>query len=285
MKKRVVFLGVLAVCLGTIQAFAQESTMGPPKVLMMIREEVKPGRSIAHTLHETGWAHAAVSAGVTTHCLAVSSVTGPTEAWFLFAYPSFAAMEADFEKAEKNAAIKRVMDTYTPKETDFLSDLRTMTARYRPEYSYKPDVNIGEYRYFSINVVRFRLGENVEEFYKALNSARDKANSTSHVLVYSVNSGMPASTFVSFSAVKSMADWDVPNPAMEGAMKEVNFNQLLGKMVLNSETRLYAFSPQMSNVADYVAAASPDFWRPKAATAKKATVTGDKKAVPAKTEK
>ncbi len=280
MRKSVLWVCMAALCLTllSVPALAQNdmNRMGPPKVLMIIREEVKPGKAVAHEQHEAAWTQAFLKAKYTTPALGLTSVTGNAEAWFLVGFDSFAAMEKDSERMEKDAAIHSVNTTFGPKESEFLEGSRTMTARFRPELSYKPGVNIGEYKYFQITVIRFRLGESAEDFYKALNGAREKAGLDSHIAIYQVNSGMPTGTFISFVPVKSLEAWDAPpNTAMDAALKEINFSQMAGKAVVNVESRLYSFAPQLSIVSDQMAQANPNFWRPKPAMGRKAAASGE----------
>jgi len=276
MRKSILCICVVTLCLtAVVPAIAQDNTMGPPKVLNIIREEVKTGKSFAHDQNETAWLQAFVKAKYTQPMLTVSAVTGPAEEWFLVGYDSFASMEKMNDEMVKNAAFRSINQTYGAKEADLINDSRTITARFRPDLSYKPNVNVGEYKYFTINVVRVRLGEDIEAFYKAINSAREKAGLDTHVAMYQVNSGMPAGTYLAFSPVKSMEEWDAPpNDAYQAALKEVNFSQLVGKTILSSESRLYAFSPEQSNPSKEMVASNPGFWKPKPMMAKKAA-TGE----------
>jgi len=250
--------------------------MGPPKILNIIREEVKAGKTMQHEQHEAAWLQAFLKAKYNTTMLTVSSVTGPTEDWFIVGYDSFAALEKENEQMAKNAAYRGINMTYGTKDGDFINESRTITARFRPDLSYKPGVNVGEYKYFTINVLRFRIGEDVDAFYKAINTAREKAGLDTHVALYQVNSGMPTGTYLAFSPLKSISEWDTPpNEAYQAALKDVNFNQMAGKMLMNAETRLYAFSPEMSNPTKQMVASNPDFWKPKPVMAKKAAATGE----------
>lgn len=276
MRKSVLWLSMAAMCLTllSIPTFAQEP-MGPPKVLNIIREEVKTGKNFAHDQNETAWLQAFVKAKYTTPMLTISAVTGPAEEWFLVGYDSFASLEKMNEEMAKNAAWRNINMTYGSKEADLISDSRTITARFRPEYSYKPNINVGEYKYFAVNVIRFRLGEDIDAYYKAINGAREKASLDTHVAVYSVNSGMPAGTVISFTPIKSMAEWDSPpNEAYQAALKDIGWSQMVAKAILNVDPRLYAFTPEQSNPSKEMVAANPEFWKPKAAMAKKAAATG-----------
>lgn len=273
MRKSVLLVCMVALCLTllSVPAMAQDSSMhDPPRILNIIREEVKTGKAFAHDQNETAWLQAFLKANYTTPMLTVSAVTGPAEDWFIIGYDSFAALEKENQQMTKNAAFRNINMTYGSREADLISASRTITARFRPELSYKPAVNVGEYRYFSIAVIRFRLGEDVAAYYKTLNAAREKAGLDAHIAIYAVNSGMPSGTYLSFSPIKSLAQWDEPpNEALSAALKEINWGQMVAKSVLNVESRLYAFSPSKSNPSPAMVAASPDFWKSKAVMAKK----------------
>ena len=79
--------------------------------------------------------------------------------------------------------------------------------------SYKPDFNLGEYKYFNIITVRYKLGSNPDEvhkLHKIVQAAREKANVDTHQVVYEVTSGLPVNTFLYFTPVKTLASWDEP---------------------------------------------------------------------------
>lgn len=272
MRKSILCICMVALCLTlATPIMAQDNTMGPPKILNITREEVKTGKSFAHDQNETAWLQAFLKAKYTTPMLTISAVTGPAEDWYITGYDSYASLEKMNEQMGKNPAYRSINATYGSKESDLISDSRTITARFRPEYSWKPGVNIGEYRYFAVNIIRFRLGEDVDAYYKAINGAREKANLDTHIAVYSVTSGMPAGTVISLTPLKSMAQWDdPPNAAYQAALKEMGWSQMVAKSILNVDMRLYSFAPEKSNPSKEMVAANPEFWKPKPAMAKKA---------------
>ena len=279
MRKTIVWTCLCVLLCGAIAAVAQDMHE-PPKVLMIIREQVKPGKNTAHTMNEAAWSAAYKKAKYETPILALSSVTGDSEAWFLIGYESFAAAEKDGENMEKNAALRQINETYGAKEADLLNDSHNIFARYRPDLSYRPGINVAEYKYFSVTTARFRLGESVEDFFKVFNGAREKADVDTHIAIYQVVSGGMGGTFIAFTPQKSMAEWDTPpNAAFNAALKEANFSQLVGKALMNYEGRLYAFSPRMSSPSEEMIAANPEFWNPKPMMTKKAM--GMEKPMPA----
>lgn len=258
-----VILAMLAPALAAAQQPAKPMT-GPPKVLHITREEVKPGKAYVHNQHETAWTQALIKAKYPTHMLVISSVTGPPEDWYMTGFDSFAAWEKNYKNLEENAALHTIMQGYSAKESDFLSEIRFSTARYRPELSYRPDFKLGEYRYFNVTIVRYRLGHSPDEVGRILATAREKANIDTHIVAYQVTSGAPVGTYIYFSPVKSLDVWDQPpNQAYQEALKEGKFDEAVEKSVQNVEFRLFAFNPQQSYVPESVVSADPAFWHPK----------------------
>ncbi len=255
---------------------------GPPKIIEIYREESKPGKAIAHRRHEAAWTQAFAKAGY-PHMLAISSVTGPDEDWFITPFDSFADIEKLNAKMD-TGALQQIVETFSPKEADYVSEARAITARYRPDLSYQPNFNVGEYKYFSILIVRYKLGSDPDEVHKIVAAAREKAHPDYHQVVYQVNSGMAVGTYLYFTPVKSMAEWDQPpNKAYGEAIKEGGFDAAVAKSVQFVDSRLFAFSPKMSYVSADVAKADPAFWSPKPVMAKaaKPAAAGEKPAAPA----
>jgi hypothetical protein len=248
---------------------AQTAEMhGPPKILEIVREDSKPGKAIAHRKHEAAWTQAFIKAGY-PYSLAISSVTGPDQDWFLTGFDTYAQLEKLNDSLESNPAMRQIMETFSPKESEFVAESRIIFAKYRPELSYKADFNLGEYKYFNVLVVRYKIGSGPDEVGKIVAAAREKANPDYHSVAYEVTSGMPVGTYLYFTPIKSLAAWDEPpNKAYGDALKEGGFYDAVGKTVQSVEYRLFSFNPRLSYVSDNVAKADPSFWHPKAETAK-----------------
>jgi hypothetical protein len=257
----------LLACPATV--VAQKAEMhGPPKILEIVREDSKPGKVIAHRKHEAAWTQAFIKAGY-PYSLTISSVTGPDQDWFLTGFDTYAQLEKLNDSFESSPAYRQIMETFSPKEAEFVSESRFIFAKYRPELSYKPDFNLGEYKYFNVLVVRFKIGSGPDEVGKIVAAAREKANPDYHAVAYEVTSGMPVGTYIYFTPIKSLAAWDEPpNKAYGDALKEGGFYDAVGKTVQSVEYRLFSFNPRLSYVSDEVAKANPSFWHPKAEMAK-----------------
>jgi hypothetical protein len=278
--RKVLVWAVFALLACPATVVAQKAEMqGPPRVLQIIREDSKPGKVIAHRKHEAAWTQAFIQAGY-PYSLTISSVTGPDEDWFMTGFDSYAKLEKTNDLFE-TPKFEQIMGTFSPKESEFVSESRTVFARYRPDLSYKPDFNVGEYKYFNVLVVRFKPGTGPDGIAKIVAAAREKANYDSHSVAYEVNSGMPAGTFIYFSPVKSLASWDETNKAYGDALREGGFFDAVANAVQVGEYRLFAFNPRLSYMPESVIKVNPSFWHPKTespkpAVAKKETKTEKK---------
>ncbi len=277
MKQRVILsLGVCLFLSGASLAFAQEQpAMGPPKVLRIFREEVKPGKTAPHEKNETAWAQAFVRTKYPARVLAMTSVSGPAEAWFLEGHDSLASTEKTNQFVEKNGAVKAEFDQLSLRDGEYLSGFREILAVYRPDLSYRAGgINIGEYRYFYVTTVRVRPGHNEDfaEGNKLVRDTHEKANVPEHWAVFQVTLGMPGPTYLIFQPLKSLADADAfpetHGKAYQDALGDEGrkrLRELDNAGTFSRETNIFAFNPAMSYVSQEMAATDPTFWAPKPA--------------------
>ena len=282
--RRVVFVFLFVfVCLLFTDAaatFAQsQAPSAPPPVLQIFREEVKPGKTATHAKVEAGWPRAFANAKSTTHYLAMTSVTGPNEAWFLSGFPSLAAWEQDQKNNDGNAALSAELTRLSQQDGELLNSVRSIAAVYRSELSYRPGVSVGTMRYFLVTTIRVRPGfeNDFVESWKMVVAAHEKANMNEHWAMYQVTAGGPAGTFLYFGALKSLAEVDssvgmhsadtYQNAVGDEGRKRLREMNRAG--TLNSETNYFAFSPSMSYPSPEFIAADPSFWTPKPVVAAK----------------
>ena len=269
MKK--ILLSLFAVCLfvsTVLEARAQER---PPKVLSIFREDIKAGRGAAHEALETGYVLASQKAKWPVYYLAMTSEIGGSDALFITAYDSFAALAKDRAESRKNAQMSAEFDRLDSRDAEFRTGQRSMVCVLNEELSFGGPLDISQMRYFSVNTVRVRPGhdQDYQEARKLLVEAVKKANPKANSAFYSVSAGMPNGTYLVFTPRKSLAELD-PNPAMAKAVQEAlgednakKRQKLLADSVISSETVIYAFSPRMSYVPKEWAKTGGDFWTPK----------------------
>ncbi|MGH9524996.1 MAG: hypothetical protein ACRD3E_20915 [Terriglobales bacterium] len=247
MRTTVIVLLAISLALA-LPVFGQESApTAPPKVLKILRETIKPGAGAAHEANESAWIHALKDAHYNVPTQAMTSLTGDSQVWFMAGFPSWAEYQAYVERWHSDAALGRIASTYGPKERDFVSDTETVTCRYHAEYSYQPDFNFAAYKYIAVGVLRFRPGTDIAAYFKTLEAARAKAKLDNHTVVYEINSGTHGGTYLTFTPMSSLARWDIPqDPAFLAALRESNWRQMVGADLMDSEQRLFEFSPEMS---------------------------------------
>ena len=103
-------LGLAALFVAPYVAAAQE-VQPPPKVLVIIREFLKPGKAGAvHEKAEAAFVQAFAKAKSNSHYLAMNSMTGKPRSLFLSGYDSFEAWEKDGKAVEKNASLSSALD-------------------------------------------------------------------------------------------------------------------------------------------------------------------------------
>lgn len=283
--KRISLTSTLLVSLAALPLCAAESPAppGPPKVLQIWREEVKPGKGAAHVKVEKGFVAAAARANWPQPYIAMTSITGPGEAWFLAGFPSFAAWEKDRNDTEKNKAFSAELDALFEKDGELLANIRSLVAILREDLSAGGPVDIPKMRYFRLVTFRVRPGHenDFQDAVKIVKSAYEKAKIDLPWAVYQISGGMPGPTFLLFIPMKSMSEIDAAI-ARAGAIREAEGpenEKALAKMASDGyatvESNIFAFSPAMSYPSKEFVARDPEFWTPKseakaAAPAKKA---------------
>jgi hypothetical protein len=259
-------------------AFAQTpEPMGPPPVLLIVREDIKAGKMPAHSKHSAAYAAAFAKLQTTNHRIALVPVAGnENEVVYITGAGSFAEVEKiqkDSDKALSSVTgpMKAQLDRLNNEQPDLHSAMRDLLTVYRSELSFNPGVNIAQMRYFAITTVRVRPGHDAEyaDYIKSVvNVARDKAKVDNfHLACFQVISGAPGGTYMFFRPMKSLSELDQNvgakvRAAMSDDMKKAA-DKANADAVIVSESATYAFEPSMSYVPKEMAAQDPGFWNPK----------------------
>lgn len=244
---------------------------GPPKVLQIFREEVKPGKGPAHLKWETGWPKAFAKVSWPTHYLAMTSVSGPSEAWFMTGYESFAAWEKDRQNFDKNQTLKSEDDRLTQGDGEFLSASRSIVAVYREDLSSKTAIKLPTMRYFRVFTFRVRPGHDSDfaDAAKIVKGAYEKANVDVPWATYQISSGMLTPTYLLFLPMKSLDEIDsamARSKTIQEAEGEENQKKLLklaSDGYLTIDSNIFAFDPKISYPSKEFIAGDPEFWTPK----------------------
>jgi hypothetical protein len=261
----------------SVIAAAQDKPMShmPPKVLVVMREYTKPGKSgMQHEKTESLFVQAMMHAKWPTHYLAVESLSGKSRALFFTGYDSFDAWDKDNLAGQKNAAFTAAIDHAGAVDGDLLDETDGSALAFREEYSLRPEVDIAHMRYFEISSFQVKQGHDKDwdEIVKLVKAAYEKI-SDAHWAAYQAVYGFPDSTYIIFNPMKSLAEVDknfASNKDFEAAMGAdgmKKLSELSAAAIDSSQTNLFAFNPRMSYPADEWVKADPDYWKPKAPAA------------------
>lgn len=247
-----------------------------PKVLLIDREIVKFGKDSGHARNEAAFAKAEAAVKSPDRYLAVTTMSGPSEAWFLVGYDSFAEWQKsrEFENQPKMDAI---FDPLFQKDAEYISDSDQTVVTYNEKWSYKPDVDMASMRYFEIERIVRKPGheKDWEDLMALYLAAATKANIDEHDIFFESRYGAPDGTVYIFTPRASLADLDVAmgtGKQFEEALGpdgQKKWAELIAATIASDNSMLVRFSPEMSYPPEAWVKADPGFWKPKAAAAPK----------------
>lgn len=285
MRSGFAFVALSAISIVPVYAQAQEHA----PVLQIGREAIKEGKGASHEKAEMEFVRAFHKAKFSAHYVALTSMSGPSEAWFITPYQSFAASEQAQKDSDKEP-LKSEIEMAESHDGALRESSRSMWAVYRKDLSYRPDkFNPAKARYVSVGTFRVKLGKD-EDFMngaKMYIGANEKANNDVAFLCYQVVAGAPNGTYLFFSAMESLKTMD-ETPARQKAMMEAmgseNFAQFAkgtGDVFQFMDENLFAVSPRMSYVSKETEDSDPAFWKPKPMVKKAAEAAPKKEEKPA----
>lgn len=282
MKKCLMAMLTLSMMAGMTPLVAQQNGALPaPKMLQIFREMVKPGRNSAHEKHEMGWPKAYRASKSPAHYLAMTSMTGVNEAWYVSGYDSYEAWETQSKAEQSDATLSAELTRLSAADGEMLDSWRSVTAVYRDDLSHRPALNIGDYRYMNVVTIRVRPGMQSKfvEARKTIKAAHEKAGMKDYYSVFEVQSGMPGPTYLLFIPMKSLKEADEARlihgaapylEAMGGDEGSKKIGELNAAAVLSNESTLFAFSPKMSNAPANYLIGNAEYWNPKPVVVTKA---------------
>jgi hypothetical protein len=265
---RFAFFLLLAAC--SLPGYAQPaSSSPPPAVLQIYRDPVKPSKMAEYSRIESEAAQARARASTWPY-LALQSITGPQEVWFISGFDSYAAMERSAEPFSRSAMLTAELNRLLEAKTSLVADPRAVYAHYREDLSGNAGLIQPRTRFFTITMVTVRPGHEreYEEIHRTLKSARQRAGIEDNRAVYQIVSGMPRNIYLIFSAHRSLQNAGVAlDPAVDDYSTDVDdatrtrLDEYTRVSALSSETWLFSVSPAMSNPAGEWIADDPEFWR------------------------
>jgi hypothetical protein len=270
MKKIYGILLVLALCLGTASVTAaqdQSALLPPPKILTVVREVLKPGKSgSAHERSESAFVRAMAAAKSTDYYVALDSLSGPSRTLFLSGASSFADWEKTHRAEEANATLSAALDRAAAVDGDLLQTYESSTYLFNQEQSNETGNLVGV-RLFEIEVFTIKPGHEADwdAIVKLVKPALAKAKPEEHWTMYDrVYGGVNAAVVI--RTLKSAAEIDqsmAGDPKFYAALGDdgtKKLSDLSASAIESVQTNLFVINPRMSYVGPELMAADP-FWK------------------------
>jgi hypothetical protein len=272
MRKSTLSLTLLALVAGSAaSALAQGIPTTQPKFVHIFREQLKPGTAGEHAKWEAGWPAAFEKAKSPYHYIALQSITGPPEVWYVSPLANQAAYAEMMAAEQKDPALAAELERLAKGDGQFLSEQSALQAVAVPELSHGAFPAVGKMRYYEITTFRVRPGH--QDAWMAATAAYKAATARSAPgaswRTYDVVAGAPGGTYLVFSSVGSFAEFDKMMGEGEATMKGATPEEMavLGKFmkesVITVSTNRYRLDPGQSYVNAETKAQDPAFWSPK----------------------
>ncbi len=257
---------------GASAALAQSLPTSQPNLLQIYIEQVKVGHTEDHAKVEAGWPAAFEKAKSPYTYIALVSMTGPGEAWFVVPFDSNAAI-ADSLKREDEPTLAASIQRLSKLDGDQINSVDSVLAMARKDLSHGAFPDTAKQRYYDVTIFHVKPGHarDFEAAAKAYGAATDRGAPDTSYRVYQVLAGMPGTTYLIFSSVTSYEAYDKVMADDQAIMKaataeEMNtLEKFSQECLINSETIRFRLDPVMSFVPQAVKAADPEFWLPKPA--------------------
>ena len=129
-----------------------------PKLLTIVREEVKVGRGAEHARHEAGWPAAYEKAKSPDYYLALVAMTGPNETWYLIPSDSHAAIGEAMKREDKDPVLSAELARLALADAEYVNSVKTVQTMARPDLSLGAFPDLAKARFFEVTTFRVKLG-------------------------------------------------------------------------------------------------------------------------------
>jgi hypothetical protein len=256
---------------GDAAMVAQSLPTTQPKLVQIFRERIKPGRSAAHKVTEAGWPEAFAQAKSPDYYLALESITGAPEVWFVGPQESYSAWGKAMERDAANSTLSAALERLSAADGDHLEGMDVLEAAAAPELSHGAYPDLNKQRFWNLTIWRIRPGHdaNFVATHGAYVKIATKAAPNASWRTYRVTGGMPDGTYLTFSSVTSfgqfdrnMAESDAAGKAMT-AQDQAMFSKFFTESVISRTSNKYRLDAGMSYVSPETRASDPAFWNKK----------------------
>jgi hypothetical protein len=230
---------------------------------------VKVGHGDAHEANERAWAIAYAKSKLPVYSIAMTSMTGPNDAWWMSGWSSYKEFDDANTAVAKNKELTASISQYGAKDAEYVSDAVGSIWALRPDMSYRDTVDWSSMHAYQMITVRARPGHesDVKQIAQKIRATHIAAGTGAHWAMYQGVMGVPDGTFLVIIPLKSVADLDM------GMKEDEKFGKALGEAggkeldklsndgVISTQSDLFAVNAKMSYVSNEWRVADADFWK------------------------
>jgi hypothetical protein len=264
------FVPLLALAAATAApAAAQTLPTSEPEILVITRERIRPGHEGPHTLTEAARAATYAAAGSPDYYLAMTSMTGSAEAWFVQPWATY----TDWGQARaRNAADPTLVSSLARTAADDAVHVErrvVVEAVAAPTLGHGTPPNLNLVRFWHITTMLVRPGHE-DAFAAAMQAYRAvvaRADPNASWRVFRVTNGMPRGTFLIFSSFEAFTQFDdlasaddAVSAAMTASEREA-LRTFSREGVRLARSNRFSLDPTMSYVSEETRSLDPAFWR------------------------
>jgi hypothetical protein len=291
MRRRIWLSGLLV--LGTATLATAQSPMpagptSPPTIIQRFREMVKVGRADAHEANERAWAAAYAKTKLPYYSIALTSMTGPNDAWWLSGWQSFKQYDDANAALAKNKEFQASNSQLSAKDAEYVSDGVGSLWELRQDLSYRDTLEWSKMHAYQMITIRVRPGHDgdFKQIALKIRATHQSAGTSARWAMYQGIMGVPDGTYLVIVPLRSVGDMDA------GMKEDAQFAEALGEAggkelekltsdgIISTQTDLFAVSAKMSNVSEDWHAADADFWSGGASVMQAGSPMARKKAPP-----
>lgn len=273
--KKIIGLSLGLCCLmsaGAVMSAQDDAGVnGPPKILVIQREFLKPGKAGSlHDKSESAFVAAMKAAKSTDHYFGMTSLSGPSRALYFAGYSSYASWEAAAKTVEHNRTLSAALDRASIADGDLLTSYEQSIWEYNKDLSLNDQSGLGNMRYMELTLYKIKPGHRKE--WNELVAMYKKAMAdvpSAHWATFEMAFGGTDREFLVATAMKSASEIDQQDAdsdkfvASMGADGMKKIADLTAEAVESSGSSLYMFNPKMSYPPEEWVKADPGFWSPK----------------------
>jgi hypothetical protein len=261
---------VLLAAAGKEGVSAQGLPQKQPKFLTIICEQVKIGQASDHTRWEAGYPAAFEKAKATDYYLAMTSLTGPSQAWYIIPSDSYAAIGDRLKRQDKDPVLSAELNRLDKGDAQYVNNVQTIVALARPELSVGAFPDLAKARFYEMAIFDVRIGreQDFEQMAKAYAAAAQRAAPKTSYRMYEVQAGRHLPSFIFMTSLESYGELDQKLIDSQETFKQATADEMtvlkkFGDVTERVEDIHFQIDPVQSYVPKETRQKDPEFWMPK----------------------